>query len=54
MFAQPSINIDAENNDKGEEEVKDNDAKKPPEPPMVICFISVWKAFNEKEVLPKS
>ena len=39
--AQPPIDIDAEDNNKGEEEVEDNDAEKPPELPAVVRFISV-------------
>ena len=52
--AQPLIDIDAEDNDEGEKEVEDNNTEEPPSPPAVVRFISVWKAFNRKEVLPKS
>ena len=51
--AQPLIDIDIENNNKGEEEVEDNNTKEPPPPPAVVWFISVWKVFNRKEVLPR-
>ena len=47
--AQPLIE-DAEDNDEGEEEVEDDDVEEPP--PPVVRFMSVWKAFNGKEVLP--
>lgn len=52
--AQPPVDIDAEDNDEGEEEVEDDDTEEPPEPPAVVRFMSVWKAFNGKEVLPGS
>jgi len=58
--AQPLININTKDNDegednnKGEKEVEDDDAEEPPSPPAVVRFISVWKAFNKKEVLPRS
>ena len=51
--AQPLIEIDVEDNNKGEEEVEDNNAEEPP-PPPVVRFISMWKAFNRKEVLPRT
>jgi len=54
VSAQPLIDIDAEDNNKGEEEVEDNNIKEPPPPPPVVRFISVWKAFNRKEVLPRT
>jgi hypothetical protein len=38
--AQPLIDIDAEDNNKGEEEVEDDDAEEPP-PPAVVRFISI-------------
>jgi len=31
--------------------VEDNNVEKPP--PPVVRFISVWKAFNRTEVLPR-
>ena len=49
-----SLYIDIEDNNKGEEEVEDDDAEEPPEPLAVVRFISVWKAFNRKEGLPGS
>ena len=39
--AQPLIDIDAEDNDKGEEEVEDDDAEEPPPLLPVVRFISV-------------
>jgi len=51
--AQPLIDTDAEDNDEGEEEVEDDDAEEPP-PPPVVRFISIWKVFNRKEVLPRT
>ena len=54
MSAQPLIDIDAEDNNKGEDEVEDNNAEEPPEPLVVVHFISMWKAFNRKEALPRS
>jgi hypothetical protein len=50
---QPLIDIDAEDNDKEKEEVEDDDAEELP-PPPVVRFMSVWKAFNGKEVLPET
>jgi hypothetical protein len=51
--AQPLIDIDVENNNKGEEEVEDNNIEEPL-PPVVVRFISMWKVFNRKEVLPRT
>ena len=52
VFTQPLLDVDVEDNDKGEEKVKDNDTKELLLPLAVVCFMSVWKAFNGKEVLP--
>jgi hypothetical protein len=49
VSAQPLIDINAENNDKGEEEVEDDDADKPELlllPPAVVYFMSIWKVFK--------
>jgi len=39
--AQPPIDIDAEDNNKGEEEVEDDNMEEPLEPLAVVRFISV-------------
>jgi hypothetical protein len=57
VSAQPLININAEDNNKREEEVKDNNTEElePPLLPLIVVhFISIWKAFNKKEVLPST
>ena len=56
LSAQPLIDIDAEDNDEGEEEVEDDNVEEPPPPPLllVVRFMSIWKAFNGKEALPKT
>ena len=33
--------------------MEDDDAEEPP-PPAVVRFISMWKALNRKEVLPRT
>jgi hypothetical protein len=48
------LDIDADNNNKGEDKVEDDDVEEPPSPPPVVRFISIWKAFNRKEVLSRS
>jgi hypothetical protein len=50
------VDIDAEDNDKEEGEEEDDNIKElePPSPPAVVRFISVWKIFNGKEVLPST
>ena len=53
-FTQPLLDVNAEDNDEGEEEVEDNNAEDPLSLLAVVYFISVWKAFNRKEVLPES
>ncbi len=45
------MDTDVKDNNEGEEDIEDDDVDEPPSPLPVICFISVWKAFNEKEVL---
>ncbi len=40
VFTQPLININIKDNNKGEEEVEDNNIKKLP-PPLVVRFISI-------------
>ena len=52
--AEPLIDIDVEDNNEGEDKVEDDDTEEPLEPPAVIRFISMWKAFNRKEVLPRT
>ena len=54
--AQPLVDIDAEDNDeeKGEEEDNNIEELELPLPPAVVRFMSVWKAFNRKEVLPST
>ena len=34
--------------------MEDDDIEEPPELLAVVRFMSVWKAFNRKEVLPRS
>jgi hypothetical protein len=50
------IDTDTEDNNKGEDEVEDNDIEEPQplSPPAVIHFINIWKTFNKKEVLPRT
>ena len=54
VSAQPLVDIDIKDNDKEEVEVEDDDIEEPPELLAVVRFISIWKAFNKKKVLPRS
>ena len=56
VSAQPLIDIDAEDNNKEESKIEDNNIKKLELllPLTVIYFISMKKAFNKKEVLPST
>ena len=54
VFAQSLVDINIKNNDEEKEEVEDDDIDELLKLLAVVYFISVWKAFNKKEVLPKS
>ena len=54
VSTQPLVDVNAEDNNEREDEVKDDNAEELLLLPAVVHFISVWKAFNRKEVLPES
>jgi hypothetical protein len=41
VSTEPLIDIDIEDNNKGEEKVEDNNTEEPLELPVIVCFISI-------------